>query len=144
MKKRKKVYLNTKNLKYKKKSKKRNRKLNHVKIELFFIKKIKKTINYELNLFKNVKIYSIFHVSFLKSIDFNIFIQKTFYYATQKKKRIRNKKFFETIKSIIFCQMKKLLIIEKYLRIVQTCKKLSKTKEIFLKKKFKSINQRYS
>ena len=85
LKKRKKIYFNTKNLKYKKKSKKRNRKLNYVKIELFFIKKIKKTINYELNLFKNVKIYSIFHVSFLKSIDFNIFIQKTFHYTTQKK-----------------------------------------------------------
>ena len=58
--------------------------MNHVKIELFFIKKIKKTINYELNLFKNVKIYLIFHVLFLKSIDFNIFIQKTFYYITKK------------------------------------------------------------
>ena len=85
LKKRKKIYFNTKNLKYKKKSKKRNRKLNHVKIELFFIKKIKKTINYELNLLKNVKIHSIFHVSFLKSIDFNTFIQKTFHYITQKK-----------------------------------------------------------
>ena len=77
----KKIYLNTKNLKYKKKNEKRNRKLNHVKIELFFIKKIKKTINYELNLLKNVKIHLIFYISFLKSIDFNIFIQKTFYYT---------------------------------------------------------------
>ena len=89
LKKRKKVYLNTKNLKYKKKSKKRNRKLNYIKIELFFIKKIKKTINYELNLFKNVKIHSIFYISFLKSIDLNTFIQKTFHY-TIKKKRIRD------------------------------------------------------
>ena len=51
-----KIYLNTKNLKYKKNSKKKNQKLNYVKIESFFIKKIKKTINYELNLFKNVKV----------------------------------------------------------------------------------------
>ena len=71
-----------KNLKYKKKRKKRNRKLNHVKIKLFFIKKMKKTINYELNLLKNVKIYSIFNILFLKLIDFNIFIQKTFHYTT--------------------------------------------------------------
>ena len=59
--------------------------MNYIKIELFFIKKIKKTINYELNLLKNVKVYSIFYISLLKSIDFNIFIQKTFYYAIQKK-----------------------------------------------------------
>ena len=70
-----------KNLKYIKKSKKKNRKLNHVKIELFFIKKIKKTINYKLNLFKNVKVYLIFYISLLKSIDFNIFIQKIFHYT---------------------------------------------------------------
>ena len=98
----KKVYLNTKSLKYKKKSKKRNRKLNHVKIELFFIKKIKKTINYELNLFKNVKIYSIFYISFLKSIDFNTFIQKTFHYITQKKTNSKSKIFYDNkIKSIL-------------------------------------------
>ena len=59
--------------------------MNYIKIELFFIKKIKKTINYELNLFKNVKIHLIFHVLFLKLIDFNTFIQKTFHYITQKK-----------------------------------------------------------
>ena len=67
------IYFNTKNLKNKKNNKKK-RKLNHVKIESFFIKKIKKTINYKLNLLKNVKIYSIFYILILKSIDFNIFI----------------------------------------------------------------------
>ena len=71
-------------MRYKNKNKKRNQKLNHVKIELFFIKKIKKIINYELNLFKNVKIHLIFYILLLKSIDFNIFIQKTFYYTIQK------------------------------------------------------------
>ena len=59
--------------------------MNYIKIESFFIKKIKKTINYKLNLLKNVKVHLIFHVSLLKSIDFNIFIQKTFHYTTQKK-----------------------------------------------------------
>ena len=89
-------------MKYKKKSKKRNRKLNHVKIELFFIKKIKKTINYELNLFKNVKVYSIFYISLLKSIDFNIFIQKTFYYTIQKKTNSKLKLFYDNkIKNIL-------------------------------------------
>ena len=42
----------------------------------------------------------------------------------------------------MFYQMKKLLIIEKYLRIIQTRKELSKTKEIFSKKKFESINRK--
>ena len=89
-------------MKYKKKSKKKNRKLNHVKIELFFIKKIKKTINYELHLFENVKIHSIFYISFLKSIDLNIFIQKTFYYTTQKKTNSKSKIFYDNkIKSIL-------------------------------------------
>ena len=86
-----------------------------------------------MNSFKNIKVYSIFYVLLLKSIDFNIFIQKTFYYATQNNDEFVKKKKFKIIKSIIFCQMKKLLIIEKYLRIIQTRKKLLKIKEIFLK-----------
>ena len=91
----KKIYLNTKNLKYKKKNEKRNRKLNHVKIELFFIKKIKKTMNYELNLFKNIKVHSIIHISLLKLIDFNIFIQKTFHYTIQKNDKFVIKKILK-------------------------------------------------
>ncbi len=81
LKKRNKVYLLTKNLTTKKKS----RKLNHVKIKSFFIKDQKKRINYELNLLKNVKIHSIFHASFLKSVDSKTFIQKTFHDHVQKK-----------------------------------------------------------
>ena len=76
LKKRNKVYLLTKNLKKKDK----NKKLNSIKIEAFYIKKNKKIENYELNLFKNVKIYSIFNIFLLKSIDPNTFIQETFHY----------------------------------------------------------------
>ena len=83
LKKKNKIYLNTKNLKYKK-NQKRNKKFNYVKIESFFIKIIKKSINYELNLSINVKIFSIFHIFLLKSIDSNTFIQNTFYYESQK------------------------------------------------------------
>ena len=64
-----KVYLLTKNLKYKKENRKRSRKLDNVKIELFFIKASKKAINYELNLSQDVKIHSIFHISLLESVD---------------------------------------------------------------------------
>jgi len=59
------MYLLTKNLKIRKKSKK----LNHVKIESFFIKAIKRSINYELDLSKNVKVFLVFHISLLKSVD---------------------------------------------------------------------------
>ena len=71
-----KIYLLTKNLKTKKVS----RKLNHVKIDPFFIKQQKKSVNYELNLFSDIKIHSIFHVSLLKSADPKTPIQNTFHF----------------------------------------------------------------
>ena len=83
-----KVYLFAKNLKKKSKSKK----LNSIKVEAFFVKKIKKFKSYELNLSKNVKIYSIFDISLLKLVDPNTLIQKTFHYEKQKKKSSKLKK----------------------------------------------------
>ncbi len=65
LKERNKIYLLTRNLKTKKKSKK----LNHVKIKSFFIKIVKGSINYELDLLKNVKVFLVFHVSLLKLVD---------------------------------------------------------------------------
>ena len=75
------MYLLTKNLK----TKKINKKLNHVKINLFFVKQQKKSINYKLNLFSNIRIHSIFHISLLKSADQNTFIQNTFHFQYEKK-----------------------------------------------------------
>jgi len=75
-----KVYLLTKNLKIRKKSKK----LDHVKVESFFIKAIKESINYELDLSKNAKVFLVFHISLLKSVDSSTSIQKTFHYKVQK------------------------------------------------------------
>jgi hypothetical protein len=74
------MYLLTKNLKTRKKSKK----LDHIKVESFFIKAIKESINYELDLLKNAKVFLVFHISLLKLVDLNTFIQKTFYYKVQK------------------------------------------------------------
>jgi hypothetical protein len=85
------MYLLTKNLKIRKKSKK----LNHVKVESFFIKEVKKLINYELDLFKNVKVFLVFHISLLKSADFNTSIQETFHYHSQKENRFEIKKILE-------------------------------------------------
>ena len=92
LKKRNQVYLLTKNLK----TKKSNKKLNHVKIEPFFIKNQKDRVSYELELSKNTRIHSVFHISLLKSVDLNTSIQKTFHYESKKEKfeikNILNKK----------------------------------------------------
>ena len=66
-----KVYLHTKNLKI---NKERSKKLNHVKVESFFIKIVKELINYKLNFFINVKIFFIFHVFVLELTHSNILI----------------------------------------------------------------------
>jgi hypothetical protein len=75
-----KMYLLTKNLKIRKKSKK----LDHVKVESFFIKAVKESINYELDLPKNAKVFLVFHISLLELVDLSTSIQKTFHYKAQK------------------------------------------------------------
>ena len=90
LKKRNKVYLLTKNLKTKKLSKK----LNHVKIGPFFIKKINRLKIYKLNLFKKIKVFSVFDISLLKSVDPDISIQKISHFES-------NKEELYTIKNIL-------------------------------------------
>jgi len=85
------MYLLTKNLKIRKKSKK----LNYVKIESFFIKEVKRSVNYELDLSKNVKIFLVFHISLLKSVDLSTLIQKIFHYYSQEKNRFEIKRILE-------------------------------------------------
>ena len=81
LKKKNKVYLHIKNLKI---NKEKSKKLDHVKIESFFIKNVKKLINYELNFFIDVKIFLVFHIFVLKSTHSNILTQITFRYQSQK------------------------------------------------------------
>ena len=76
-----KVYLLTKNLKI---SKRRSKKLNHVKVEPFFIKNVKGRINYELNFSIDARIFLVFHIFVLKSTHSNISIQITFHYQPQE------------------------------------------------------------
>ena len=75
-----KVYLLTKNLT----TKKFNKKLDHTKIESFFIKAVKGSVNYELNLSKNTRIHSIFHINLLKPADSSTFIQEKFHYENSE------------------------------------------------------------
>ncbi len=70
LKERDKIYLFTKNLR----TKKLNKKLNYIKVGLFFVKKTKKSVNYKLDLLKNIKIFSVFYILLLKSADSSIFI----------------------------------------------------------------------
>ena len=65
-----KVYLLTKNLT----TRKLNKKLDHTKIESFFIKVVKRSVNYELSLPKDTRIHSIFYINVLKLADLSIFI----------------------------------------------------------------------
>jgi len=85
------VYLLTKNLKIRKKSKK----LNHVKVESFFIKEVKESVNYELDLPKNARVFSVFHISLLESADPSTPIQKTFHYYSQKEDRFEIERILE-------------------------------------------------
>ncbi len=86
-----KVYLLTKNLKIRKKSKK----LDHVKVESFFIKAVKKSVNYELDLPKDARVFLVFHISLLKSADPNTPIQETFHYHPQKENRFEVERILE-------------------------------------------------
>ncbi len=83
LKERNKMYLLTKNLKIKKKSKK----LDHVKVKSFFIKAVRGSINYELDLSKDVRVFLVFYISLLKSVDPSTPIQETFHYKSQEKNR---------------------------------------------------------
>jgi hypothetical protein len=91
LKKKNKMYLLTKNLKIRRKSKK----LDHVKIESFFIKEVKKSVNYELDLPKNAKVFLVFYISLLKLVDPSTSIQETFHYHSQKENRFEVEKILE-------------------------------------------------
>jgi hypothetical protein len=86
-----KIYLLTKNLKIRKKSKK----LDHVKVESFFIKAVKRSVNYELDLLKDARVFLVFHISLLESADPSTPIQKTFHYKPQKKNRFEIEKILK-------------------------------------------------
>jgi len=86
-----KIYFLTKNLKIRKKSKK----LDHVKVESFFIKAVKRSVNYELDLLKNVRVFLVFHISLLKLVDPSTPIQETFHYKSQKKNRFKVEKILK-------------------------------------------------
>ena len=76
-------------------NKEKNKKLDHVKVESFFIKVVKKRINYELNFFVDARIFFVFHVFILKSTYSKILIQITFRYQSQKDDKFEMKKILK-------------------------------------------------
>jgi len=91
LKKRTKIYLFTKNLKTRKLSKK----LNYVKVKSFFVKKIKISIIYEFNLFKNAKVFLVFYILLLKLANLITFLQNTFYFYLQKEEQFKIKEILQ-------------------------------------------------
>ena len=75
-----KVYLLTKNLKTRIPSKK----LDYVKVGPFFIKEVKGSQNFELDLPKDAKVHPVFHISLLEPADPGTPIQQTFNFETQE------------------------------------------------------------
>lgn len=93
-----------------------SKKLNHVKIEPFFIKKTRESVNYKLKFSLDIKIHSIFHVSLLKSVDLETSVQITFHFKTQEKTNSKLRKFCNKTIKIISHQR----IFKNLLRILRT------------------------
>jgi len=51
-----------------------------LKSNYFLLKRKKKSINYKLDLLKNVKVFLIFYILLLKLANSIIFLQNTFYF----------------------------------------------------------------
>jgi hypothetical protein len=75
-----KVYLLTKNLKTRRKTKK----LDHVKVGPFLIQEVKGKNNYQLDLPSDARIHKVFHVSLLEPADPGTPVQTTFHYEPQE------------------------------------------------------------
>ena len=75
-----KVYLLTKNLKTKRKTKK----LDHVKVGPFLIAERKGPTNYRLELPKDARIHPVFHISMLEPADPDTTLQTTFHFQPQE------------------------------------------------------------
>ena len=88
LKKKNRIYLFTKNFKIRKLSKK----LYYIKVELFFVKKTKRLINYKLDLLKNVKVFLVFYILLLKLANPITSLQNTFYFHSQKEEQYKVEK----------------------------------------------------
>ena len=84
-----KMYLFIKNFK----TKKLNKKLDHIKIGPFFIKEVKRPFDYELDLLTDAKMFPIFNIFLLEPASPDTPLATTFRYHTKKKTNTKSKKF---------------------------------------------------
>ena len=75
-----KVWLHTKNLRTKRPSKK----LDHIRVGPFVIKRVKGPVNYELELPEDAKVHPVFHISLLEKASDREPTTTTFQYKSQK------------------------------------------------------------
>jgi hypothetical protein len=75
-----KVYLLTKNLKTRRKTKK----LDHIKVGPFLIKQVKGPVNYELDLPRDAKVHPVFHISLLEPANPEIPLQTQFQFDAEE------------------------------------------------------------
>jgi len=62
---------------------------------LFFVKKTKRLVNYELDLLKNVKVFLVFYILLLKLANSITSLQNTFYFYSQKEKQFKIEKILQ-------------------------------------------------
>ena len=74
------MYLITKNIRTTRLSKK----LDHIKVGPFLIKRVKGPINYELELLPDAKVYPVFYISLLEPVDSNTPLQEIFHYNIEE------------------------------------------------------------
>ena len=135
------MYFFTTNLK----TKRFNKKFNHIKIESFFIEKIRKSINYKLQLSSNIKIHSMFHVSLLKLVDFNTLMQITFHYEFKKKNKFEIKRILKRKNQNYFIKWKEYFISEntwKSFKNFENCQQLLRKFQNPKKQQFNFFNHR--
>jgi hypothetical protein len=86
-----KVYLLTKNLK----TRKRSRKLDHVKVGPFLIAEQRSAVSYRLQLPKDARIHPVFHISLLEPADPSTPLQTTFDFEPQEEEVFEVEKLLE-------------------------------------------------
>ena len=133
------MYLLTTNLKTKKSSKK----LDHIKIESFFIEKVRKSVNYKLQFLSNIKIHLMFHVSFLKLVDFSTSVQITFHYEFEKKNKFEIERILKQKNQNYFVKWKEYSISKnmwKLFKNLENCQQLLQEFQDQKKRQFSFFN----
>jgi len=62
---------------------------------LFLVKKTKKSIDYKLDLFKNVTVFLVFYILLLELTNSIMFLQNIFYFYLQKEKQFKIEKILQ-------------------------------------------------